>query len=58
MLAIGHSARDTFSLLLEKEFSISQKAFAVGARVEHCQNDLDKAQYGIEDRMLRPHLIN
>ncbi len=52
VLAIGHSARDTFSLLLEKELSISQKAFAVGARVEHCQSDLDKAQYGIEDSML------
>ncbi len=52
VLAIGHSARDTFSLLLEKEFLISQKAFAVGARVEHCQSDLDKSQYGTVDSML------
>lgn len=52
VLAIGHSARDTFSLLFEKGMSISQKAFAIGVRVEHCQEDLDRAQYGAIDELL------
>ncbi len=46
VLAIGHSARDTFSLLDEKAFSLSQKPFSVGVRIEHLQRMVDKAQYG------------
>ena len=46
VLAIGHSARDTFELLLSRGFSIGQKPFAVGVRVEHLQSEIGKAQYG------------
>lgn len=52
VLAIGHSARDTFSMLYEKGMNISQKAFAIGARIEHRQEDIDIAQYGVRDELL------
>lgn len=52
VLAIGHSARDTFSMLYDKGMTISQKAFAVGVRVEHRQEDIDRAQYGVLDELL------
>lgn len=54
ILAIGHSARDTFSMLLNKKVQMSQKAFAVGVRIQHRQQDIDHIQYGIEDRQLPP----
>jgi len=46
VLAIGHSARDTFKMLYEKGVSCQQKAFSVGARIEHHQSMIDKVQYG------------
>ena len=46
VLAIGHSARDTFSLLHDRKFSLSQKPFSVGVRIEHLQSMVDRAQYG------------
>lgn len=46
VLAIGHSARDTFEMLFEKGIDMSQKPFAVGVRIEHPQNHIDKIQYG------------
>ena len=46
VLAIGHSARDTFIMLKEKQLKMQPKAFAVGVRIEHLQADIDKAQYG------------
>ncbi|MBB5263648.1 hypothetical protein HNP82_000746 [Catenibacillus scindens] len=46
VLAIGHSARDTFSMLLDKQINMSAKAFAVGLRIEHPQSMIDQAQYG------------
>lgn len=47
VLAIGHSARDTFRLLAAKgELSLTAKAFAVGFRVEHPQADINLQQYG------------
>ncbi len=46
VLAIGHSARDTFQLLLEKKMDMSAKAFAVGVRIEHPQDMIDQSQYG------------
>ncbi|MEI6132512.1 MAG: NAD(P)-binding protein [Bacillota bacterium] len=46
VLAIGHSARDTFEILLNRGMDISQKAFSVGVRIEHPQELIDKAQYG------------
>lgn len=46
ILAIGHSARDTFQALLEQGVSMEQKPFSVGARIEHPQKMIDLAQYG------------
>lgn len=46
VLAIGHSARDTFSLLYEKGLRMEGKPFAVGVRVRHPQKVIDEAQYG------------
>lgn len=47
VLAIGHSARDTFRILHEKkEISMETKAFAVGFRTEHPQSDINLTQYG------------
>ena len=44
--AIGHSARDTFSLLLNRGIELSPKAFAVGLRIEHKQGMISRSQYG------------
>jgi len=46
ILAIGHSARDTFTMLHESRFSLEQKPFSIGARIEHPQQLINKAQYG------------
>lgn len=46
VLAIGHSARDTFETLYEQGIYMEAKAFAVGARIEHPQQMIDEAQYG------------
>ena len=46
ILAIGHSARDTFEMLYDKKIPIEAKAFSVGARIEHLREKIDKAQYG------------
>ncbi len=46
ILAIGHSARDTFSMLHENHFSLEQKPFSIGARIEHPQALINRAQYG------------
>ncbi len=46
VLAIGHSARDTFGLLKEVGVAMSPKPFSVGVRIEHCQSLIDRAQYG------------
>jgi Uncharacterized FAD-dependent dehydrogenases len=46
VLAIGHSARDTFEKLLISGICIEQKTFAVGVRIEHSQEMIDKIQYG------------
>ena len=45
-LAIGHSARDTYEWLYELGLPMEAKAFAIGARIEHLQKDIDRAQYG------------
>lgn len=52
ILAIGHSARDTFRMLKGQGIAMSPKAFAMGVRVQHKQGDIDRAQYGIEDERL------
>ena len=46
ILAIGHSARDTFTMLHENRFTLLQKPFAIGARIEHPQEVINRAQYG------------
>ena len=46
MLAIGHSARDTIQMLCEKKLPMEAKAFAVGFRMEHRQEMINKAMYG------------
>jgi len=46
VLAIGHSARDTISGLMEDGINITAKPFAVGLRVEHPQDFIDFSQYG------------
>lgn len=46
ILAIGHSARDTFERLLNSGISMEQKPFAVGVRIEHPQAKIDEIKYG------------
>mgnify|MGYP003287336247 FL=1 len=46
ILAVGHSARDTFQALLNQGVVMEQKPFSVGARIEHSQKAIDRAQYG------------
>ena len=45
VLAIGHSARDTYEMLYERGVHIIQKPFAIGARIEHPQELINKSQY-------------
>ena len=49
VLAIGHSARNTFETLYEQGVSMESKAFAVGFRVEHPQKMINESQYGSEN---------
>ncbi len=46
VLAIGHSARDTFKILYELGADMEQKAFAVGVRIQHPQQMINISQYG------------
>ena len=46
IMAIGHSARDTVEMLYNMGVEIIQKPFSVGARIEHPQSLINKAQYG------------
>ena len=46
VLAIGHSARDTFEMLYQKNLPVEAKAFSVGARIEHLREEIDRSQYG------------
>lgn len=48
VLAIGHSARDTFAALHQQQIAMEQKAFAIGLRIEHKQTMINLAQYGME----------
>ncbi|MBE6073856.1 MAG: FAD-binding protein [Selenomonas ruminantium] len=45
-LGIGHSARDTYKMLLGKGIRMEAKPFAMGVRIEHPQEFIDRAQYG------------
>lgn len=48
VLAVGHSARDTFSMLYRRNIRMEAKPFAVGLRIEHPQSMIDESQYGRE----------
>lgn len=50
VLAVGHSARDTFDMLYKRGIKMEAKSFAVGVRIEHLQSMIDKCMYGREDR--------
>jgi len=52
VLAIGHSARDTFRMLKDSEVEMMQKPFSIGMRIEHPQDVIDIAQYGRPAREL------
>ncbi|MBO4495483.1 MAG: hypothetical protein J5752_06475 [Clostridiales bacterium] len=56
VLAIGHSARDTFHMLAKKGVKLESKPFSVGVRIEHLQKDIDAAQFGpmFENEILHP----
>ena len=54
VLALGHSARDTFDMLYNKGFDMECKSFAVGFRVEHPQRMIDESQYGIQKKIILP----
>ncbi len=54
VLATGHSARDTLEMLSRRGVLMQPKAFAVGMRIEHPQEMVDRAQYGRERGSLPP----
>lgn len=67
ILAVGHSSRDTFIMLKERGIEMQPKPFAVGARIEHSQSLINRAQYGkfaghkalgAADYRLATHLAN
>lgn len=65
VLAIGHSARDTFALLEQKAVIMEPKPFSVGVRIEHPQRLIGESQYGRDykelpaaDYKLSEHLEN
>ena len=54
ILAIGHSARDTFKKLYELGVEIQPKNFAIGTRIEHLQEEINKSQYGENSKLKLP----
>lgn len=65
VLAVGHSARDTFEMLKANGLRMERKPFSVGARIEHLQEMINKSQYGkfydkfgAADYKLSTHLPN
>ncbi len=54
VLAIGNSARDTVEMLLSKNITITPKPFAVGVRIQHPQEMINKSQYGEYGKVLPP----
>jgi len=47
VLAVGHSARDTFQALHDRGIYVEPKAFSIGLRIEHPQSLVDRARYGV-----------
>lgn len=54
ILAIGHSARDTFEMIYKNNMEISKKPFSIGVRIEHKQEMINKVQYGKSYKLLPP----
>lgn len=52
--AIGHSSRDTFEKLYERNIYMEPKNFSVGVRIEHLQEEINKAQYGTLAKLKLP----
>ncbi len=46
VMALGHSARDTFTMLHRHQVAMQAKAFSIGVRIEHPQNVIDRARWG------------
>jgi uncharacterized protein len=46
VLAVGHSARDTFEMVYERGIYVEAKPFSIGFRIEHPQSLIDRARYG------------
>src|SRR5688572_27898674 len=46
VLAVGHSARDTFRMLFDRGVTIEPKPFSIGFRIEHPQSLIDRARWG------------
>ncbi|MDY2960458.1 MAG: NAD(FAD)-utilizing dehydrogenase [Hornefia sp.] len=55
ILAIGHSARDTFCMLKDIGLEMEQKPFSIGVRIEHPQKVIDEGQYGDFARFTHSH---
>lgn len=54
ILALGHSAKDTFLMLARHNIKMSPKNFAIGVRIEHLQAQINTSQYGKFARYLPP----
>lgn len=54
VLAVGHSARDTYRMIYDRGLQMTQKAFAMGVRIEHDANMINRSQYG--DACVSPRL--
>ncbi len=54
VLAIGHSARDTFQMLFDRGVHIEAKPFSIGVRIEHPQSIIDRARFGAFRRQQDP----
>ena len=54
ILALGHSARDTFEKLYARNIPMEAKNFAVGFRVEHPQSMINDMMYGIQEKVILP----
>ena len=48
VLAVGHSARDTFQMLFDRGVYIEPKPFSIGFRIEHPQSLIDRARFGVQ----------
>ena len=57
VLAVGHSARDTFGMLHEAGMAMRPKAFSIGLRIEHLQADIDRARYRLKPGQIRPNSL-